>query len=127
MTITDLILLAKNLGVFSLLTWVAREIVKYYKEKRLREENTLLQLKKTDTQLNTKITNNHILLSSSVKSLLHHEIYLSCNHYIQRGYITAPERDDLGYLFTAYKNVGGNGTGEIIYKQAMSLPLKKDV
>lgn len=125
--LTQITTIAKNIGVFTLIGWLVKEVAQYYKNKRLREEQTFVQLKKTDKQLNVKINTNHELLKCSLKSLLHHELYSSCNVYIQRGYITVAERDDLGYLYEAYKNVGGNGTGEIIYKQAVSLPLKKDV
>lgn len=44
--------------------------------------------------------------------------------FIERGYIYQDEADVLEHLFTPYKQLGGNGNGEYIYKQAMSLPRK---
>lgn len=45
--------------------------------------------------------------------------------FIERGYIYQDEADVLESLFTPYHELGGNGSGEYVYRQAMSLPRKK--
>lgn len=50
-----------------------------------------------------------------------------CNlatQYIERGYITNTEADILEELFTPYHNLGGNGSGQILYEQAINLKRK---
>lgn len=44
--------------------------------------------------------------------------------FIERGYIYQDEADVLEYLYKPYHELGGNGSGEYIFKQAMSLPRK---
>lgn len=44
--------------------------------------------------------------------------------YIDRGYITRDEYENLhDYLYTPYKQLGGNGTAEKIMKEVNKLPL----
>jgi len=44
--------------------------------------------------------------------------------YIERGFIMNDEADLLEELFTPYHELGGNGSGEVLYKQAINLPRK---
>lgn len=45
--------------------------------------------------------------------------------YIQRGYITKDDYENLhDYLYLPYKKLGGNGTAEKIMKEVERLPLK---
>ena len=46
--------------------------------------------------------------------------------YIERGYITNSEADVLEQTFKPYHDLGGNGAGEILYKQAIELPRKSN-
>lgn len=58
-------------------------------------------------------------------AILHNKIYRQCDHHLTDGYITIDDLDDLSYLFNAYKSLGGNGTGEVLYNKVKSLPNKK--
>lgn len=42
--------------------------------------------------------------------------------FIERGYILNEEADLLEELFIPYHELGGNGSGEVLYKQAINLP-----
>lgn len=44
--------------------------------------------------------------------------------YIDRGYITNTEADILEELFIPYHSLGGNGSGRILYEQAINLKRK---
>lgn len=44
--------------------------------------------------------------------------------YIERGWITNNEADILEQTFKPYHELGGNGAGEVLYRQAISLPRK---
>lgn len=54
------------------------------------------------------------------------EINELCRHYISVGSISAEEYKELNkYLFTPYKELGGNGTAERLMKEVERLPLKE--
>lgn len=57
-------------------------------------------------------------------ALSHDKLYKNCTDYINRGSITVGERDNLEYIFSSYKKLGGNGTGEHLYLEAKNLPTK---
>lgn len=57
--------------------------------------------------------------------LAHDRIYDLCEKYIERGYITTSEYDNLMYLFRPYDKCGGNGTGKKLIEQVDELPMKE--
>lgn len=59
-------------------------------------------------------------------SLLHNSLFKSSTEYITRGYITVSEVDNLNYLYSAYHNLGGNGTGDLLMKKIEQLEVKED-
>lgn len=53
-------------------------------------------------------------------------VYLGMK-YIERGYITKDEYENLNdYLYKPYKMMGGNGSAERIMKEVDKLPIKTD-
>lgn len=62
------------------------------------------------------------LLKHANLAMLHNKIYVQCAKHIEEGFISISDLDDLDYLFTAYKNLGGNGTGETLYNKVKALP-----
>lgn len=65
-------------------------------------------------------------LQSGDMAELHHQLYESSQKYLQRGYITTSELDDLNYIFKSYHDLGGNGTGEVLYEKCKALELKPE-
>lgn len=59
------------------------------------------------------------------RALLHHEIFQTARTAIENGYITEIELENLETLYEPYKNLGGNGTAERLYKECQELPHKK--
>lgn len=61
-------------------------------------------------------------------AILHNKIYRQCAEHLDAGFISIDDLDDLEYLFNAYKNLGGNGTGETLYNKVKNLPnnMKKE-
>jgi len=46
-----------------------------------------------------------------------------CHEYLNQGWISVEELADLEkYLYTPYKKLGGNGTGEILFTKVKNLP-----
>lgn len=87
--------------------------------KQLKERNELLLAEKelVNTRLKT--------LELSNVAILHNKIYRQCADHLDAGFISIDDLDDLGYLFKAYKSLGGNGTGETLYNKVSALPNKK--
>lgn len=65
-------------------------------------------------------------LTKLVLGLAHQEIIRTCLVFIQRGYITKDEYEDLfKYLYTPYKALGGDGTAEKFILEVEKLPIKE--
>lgn len=61
-----------------------------------------------------------------LKGLGHDRICYLGEHYIERGFVTKDEFENLhDYLFIPYQKLGGNGTAEKIVNDVKHLPLKE--
>ena len=56
--------------------------------------------------------------------LAHDRLYTLCAEYIQRGYITSDEYDNLQYIARPYLAAGGNGTGNRLVTEVEKLPIR---
>ena len=65
-------------------------------------------------------------LKDGMLALLHDRIYQACSFFIARGWCSPEDRSNLEYLYKPYKALGGNGTGESLYKKCLELPLSAD-
>ena len=60
-----------------------------------------------------------------ILGLGHDRIMFLCMKYLERGWITADEYEDLNkYLYTPYQELGGNGTAEKLMGEVKKLPVK---
>ena len=58
--------------------------------------------------------------------LLHEQLMYKCNYYIKLGFIRPEEFEDLEkYIYTPYRALGGNGTGERIWNEVCRLPMDR--
>lgn len=61
-----------------------------------------------------------------LRGIAHDRIVFLGMSYVNRGYITQGEYDDLyTYLYEPYVKAGGNGTAERVMKEVEKLPIKK--
>lgn len=81
------------------ITWLVRQV----------------KLKKTD----------YDILRKGIVALLHDRIYQSCSFFIARGWCSMEDRSNLEYLYRPYKALGGNGTGESLYRKCLELPFSE--
>lgn len=63
-------------------------------------------------------------LKEAVLALLHDRLYSLSRFYIDRGWITIQDLDNLEYLYTAYHALGGNGTGTELFMRCKALPIR---
>lgn len=73
--------------------------------------------------------NNHIEKKSDMAKMIlglgHDRIVQSCQTYIDRGYITINEYDDLhNYLYKPYTKLGGNGSAKKMIEEVERLPFR---
>lgn len=49
-----------------------------------------------------------------------------CKGFLNQGYITTAQMEQLSEFYKLYKGLGGNGQAEVYYNKAIALPLKTD-
>lgn len=60
-----------------------------------------------------------------ILGLGHDRIIHLCKYYIEQGWISADDYENLyQYLFKPYEEMGGNGTGKRLMDEVRSLPLR---
>lgn len=55
-------------------------------------------------------------------AILHDKIYKQCTEHLKAGWISVDDLENLEYLWRGYRQLGGNGTGETLYKEVLELP-----
>jgi len=73
-------------------------------------------------QRNNKLTTDQKMLLGLGHAILYDKLEM----YIERGYITVDQLEDLEYLYKPYRAMGGNGTCEKLYEEVCRLPHKKE-
>lgn len=66
---------------------------------------------------------NNSALERAVIAMLHDKIFDKAERYIKRGGITIKELENLRCLYTPYKALGGNGTGEKLFNDCCVLSI----
>lgn len=79
-----------------------------------------LKNKEKEKEEEKKSAKNRMLLG-----LGHDRIITLCMQYLERGYITQDEYEDMDkYLYKPYRDMGGNGTAEKLMDEVSRLPVK---
>ena len=63
-------------------------------------------------------------IKDGMRAILHNMVYEQGKKYIDIGSITVEDMKDYEYLYSAYHNLGGNGTGTEIYERVCKLEIK---
>lgn len=104
-----------NVAIGSAILLLVKRIIS-----RLKDRKNLNKLIMQDTE------NRFQMLERAMKAIQHDRIYSLTEEYINRGYVTLDELDNLDYLFQSYKEQGGNGSGERRYMLVQKLPIVKE-
>ena len=67
----------------------------------------------------------HTPLESGVLALLHDRIYDICRESLSDGEISIEALENLEEIYKPYAALGGNGTGERLYKDVQELPKRE--
>lgn len=78
----------------------------------------LTKMKKNRLESEKRFNN----LEFAMISILHDKIYGRCTQALLDGWISVDDLENLDYLWRGYHKLGGNGTGETIYKKVKALP-----
>ena len=71
-----------------------------------------------------KLSEDQLKMNHMVLGLAHERIITLGMSYIDRGYVTNDEYEDLvKYLYKPYKDLGGNGTAELVVDRVKKLPI----
>lgn len=74
-----------------------------------------------------KRSENRDIKTEMLVGLAHDRILYLGLHYIERGYITHDEYENLRrYLYEPYERLGGNGSAKRIMQEVDKLPIRKD-
>lgn len=57
---------------------------------------------------------------------LHDRIYQEGTRLLDKGWASVDEIDNFSHLYQPYRELGGNGTGEAMFKRVMDLPLSHE-
>ncbi|MBO0438978.1 hypothetical protein [Candidatus Enterococcus ikei] len=83
--------------------------------------NIFKQLKNSKQQTEQRFKN----LEEANLALLHDKIYQQCSFFLEQGWIPVDDLENLDYIWRGYYGLGGNGTGEALYKKVLELPNKE--
>ena len=65
-----------------------------------------------------------IAIKNGVLALAHDRLFQACKHFIGKGTVGLDELRNIEYLYNAYHDLGGNGTGTELYTRVKNLPLE---
>lgn len=115
MTIYQLLSL---IGIPSLLASILISVFNFGKSQAVKK------IKKSEEN-RTNRAKEHSLLMDGMVAILHNMVYQQGKEYIKRGEIAVEDMKDYEYLYKAYHELGGNGTGTEIYERVKDLKIKQ--
>lgn len=87
-------------------------------------ENLNKEVKSTQDKLD-EVTQIGLQNRSSNKSIISYRLHKEFGEAIERGYTTVEDYEELSALYKNYKEIGGNGKIEALYKRFRNLPISK--
>lgn len=88
-----------------------------YKQVRKSRNEAAEQAKQAQESTEVRFQN----LEYANVAILHDKLYKLCKEAIERGWIPLDDLENVQYLWRAYRGLGGNGTGEILYNKVLEL------
>ena len=92
-----------------------QELLEWRKSMEIENELLKKELQTISRQIK-QITDSDLII-------LKDRILQSCRYFIGKGSITMAARENLSEMYACYKEMGGNGTGKIVFEEAMKLEI----
>ncbi|EJE97472.1 hypothetical protein [Liquorilactobacillus mali] len=125
-TVEQVVRILSQIGVIGLLFGAIKKWGSYLKHKKAMQKEAAAKIEQVQNDEIKGLHQSDTLLKAGVVAMLHHEIYANCTEYLKHDYVTAGQLNDLEYIFSSYKALGGNGTGEILYDRVKELAIKEE-
>lgn len=65
------------------------------------------------------------LVKEGIEAILHDRLWQAGRDFIPKGEVTLDELKNVEYIYNAYHNLGGNGTGTEIFERIKNLNIKE--
>lgn len=69
-------------------------------------------------------TEEQQVMKEAALAMMHDRMYALARYYIAQGYATIQDLNNMEHIYTAYHNLGGNGTGTELFNRCKALPIK---
>ena len=93
----------------------------YWNNKQQKNSEVYKKIDEIEDHVNYHITN----MQQAVRGLTYINIVKTCEYWLERGWVEQDDIRDLEhYLYDPYRNWGGNGTAERLFKEVCALPHK---
>lgn len=92
------------------------ELVEWRKDMEEKNQRIEQKLQSINTQVQ-KITHSDLILMKD-------RLLQTCRYFLAKGYMTISARENITEMYHCYHEMGGNGTGKLLYEQAIDLPVK---
>ncbi len=69
---------------------------------------------------------NRSEVRKALLALLHDRIYAECEKAMTQGHVSIQEFKNISYLYEPYRDLGGNGTGKMLYETVQKLKKTED-
>lgn len=97
----------------------------------MKNNSELVEWRKDIEEKNQRIEQELQSINQQVQKITHSDLILmkdrilqTCRYFLSKGYMTLSARENVTEMYQCYHNMGGNGTGKLVYEQAMTLPIK---
>lgn len=97
----------------------------------MKNSSELVEWRKDIEEKNQRIEQELQSINRQVQKTAHSDLILmkdrilqTCRYFLSKGYMTLSARESITEMYHCYQDMGGNGTGKLLYEQAMALPIK---
>lgn len=69
-------------------------------------------------------TEEQQVMKDAALAMMHDRLYSLARVYLKQGWATIQDLDNMERIYSAYHNLGGNGTGTELFNRCRALPIK---
>ena len=69
-------------------------------------------------------TEEQQVMKEAALAMMHDRLYSLARVYLKQGWATIQDLDNMEHIYSAYHDLGGNGTGTELFNRCRALPIK---